>query len=421
MVKRGDVWGRNLSVACFISQLLAGSPAVRAQETASAGAPLTISAIVETPGAEAFRRGLEALQEHRERDAVDEFRRAFELEANPAALLNLGIAYTNLAKPQAAVDALTAYMEQADPQRDAETVSAARAEIERLRAENGRVLLTLVPIGAELQVDGEKVEIKGEELLLAPGHRRISVRADGYLPFNQTLEVQPGQFRLAVRLTPTAQKTAAAAPAALQAPAAPAAEPAEPAEDPEAHAADSCAMGPVCAGPVLALLGPPNLVGGGLHLRFGRYLGAGVDYQFLPTINVNPISVGTSLVSANARVYPFGGAFFLGGGFAYQTINATLRDGDIAAAAKVSFPAATANIGFMGHDGFILGADIGLMFPLSSTHVSVRDMSGKLAQAGATQEQIDSTKQQAEQKVSAVMNALPVFLQVNLIRVGYMF
>jgi hypothetical protein len=171
----------------------------------------------------------------------------------------------------------------------------------------------------------------------------------------------------------------------------------------------------------LALFGPPNLVGGGLHLRFGRYLGAGVDYQFLPNINVNPISVNASLMSVNARVYPFGGAFFLGGGFAYQSINAVLRDGDVAVGAKAAFPAATANIGFMGRDGFILGADLGLMFPLSSTHVSVRDMSGKLAQSGVSQEQIDSTKQQAQDRVSKLMDALPVFVQVNLIRVGYLF
>jgi hypothetical protein len=126
-------------------------------------------------------------------------------------------------------------------------------------------------------------------------------------------------------------------------------------------------------------------------------------------------------MSVNARVYPFGGAFFLGGGFAYQSINATLRDGDVAVGAKVAFPAATANIGFMGHDGFILGADIGLMFPLGSTSVSVRDMSGKLAQSGVSQEQIDSTKRQAQDRVTQLMDALPVFLQVNLIRVGYMF
>jgi hypothetical protein len=70
-------------------------------------------------------------------------------------------------------------------------------------------------------------------------------------------------------------------------------------------------------GPVVALLGPSNLIVGGLHRRFGKYLGAGVDSQVLRSVNVNPISLSTSLVSANARVYPFGGAFFLGGGFAY--------------------------------------------------------------------------------------------------------
>jgi hypothetical protein len=427
LVVKGSALARCLAVACFISQYIVGAGA-RAQEAATEGAALKISPVTEpeaaqveapSPGAEAFQRGLEALKVGREREAVAAFDAAYKADGNPAALLNLGIAYTNLGKPQAAVDALSAYIEHDKP-RDAQTLDAARAEIERLRAENGRVLLTLVPAGAEVQVDGEKVEIRGEELLLVPGRRRVTVLAEGYMRFDQMVDVQAGQFRLEIRLLPDTQQIAASAPTPVG-PAAPVAE-SEPQTDKSASdAAESCALGQFCFGPVLSLFGPPNLVGGGLHMRFGRYLGLGADYQFLPTINVNPISVGSSLMSVNARVYPFGGAFFLGGGFAYQAIDATLRDGDVLVGARASFPAVTANIGFMGHDGFILGADVGLLFPLGSTHVSVRDMSGKLAKAGATPEQVDNAKQQAQDRVSTLLNAMPVFLQVNLIRVGYMF
>lgn len=335
-----------------------------------------------------------------------------------AAPAGSGIAHTNLGKPHVAVKALNTYLEQTPGAADAQEV---RDAIERLRAENGRVKLTLIPVGASVQVDGETIEPNGDELLLAPGRRRISVLAEGYIPFNQTLDVQPGDFRLDIRLTPNAQSAAAAAPVTMPEPATPARENAPEASEGESDAAGSCALGQLCAGPVLALLGPPNLVGAGLHLRFGRYLGAGVDYQFLPNVNVSPVTFGANLMSVNARVYPFGGAFFLGGGFAYQSINATLRDGDVVVGAKTAFPAATANIGFMGRSGFILGADLGLMFPLSSTRVTVEDKSGKLAQSGVSQEQIDSTKQDAQDRLSKVMNAMPVFFQVNLIRVGYLF
>ncbi|HEY2733638.1 MAG TPA: hypothetical protein VGI70_06615, partial [Polyangiales bacterium] len=192
-------------------------------------------------------------------------------------------------------------------------------------------------------------------------------------------------------------------------------------DEPEPAAANGCMLAQTCIGPVVALLGPPNLIGGGMHMRIGHYVGAGIDYQVLPNVNINPVTVGSSLMSANARLYPFGGAFFLGGGFAYQSIRAQFHDGALGVAAKTGFPAASANIGFMGHDGFVLGADIGLLFPLGTSHVSVRDLGGAAAASGLTQQQIDSSREQAQSRVEKLLNAMPVFLQVNLVRLGYMF
>jgi hypothetical protein len=127
-------------------------------------------------------------------------------------------------------------------------------------------------------------------------------------------------------------------------------------------------------------------------------------------------------LSANARVYPFGGAFFLGGGFGYQTIKGQMRDGDTTLGAKAGFPAATANIGFMGHDGFVLGADIGLLFPLGTSHVSVQDVSDtKFAPGSASETQLNSTMSQAQNRLSHLLDVMPVFMQVNLLRVGYLF
>jgi hypothetical protein len=176
----------------------------------------------------------------------------------------------------------------------------------------------------------------------------------------------------------------------------------------------------VCVGPVLSLLGPPNLIGGGLHARIGQYFGVGVDYQMLPTLNLNPISFGSSLVSANARVYPFAGAFFLSGGFGYQAFHGVIRDGDVTINAKTSFPALMASLGFMGRSGFILGADLGLLFPLSSLRVHVSD-GGSLSQSGIPQSDMDEARAKAENSANKALNALPLLVQVNLLRVGYMF
>jgi hypothetical protein len=376
---------------------------------------------VTSRGAPDFERGLTALQAGDQPAAIAAFRASYDLDPNPAALLNLGIAYTNLGKPHDAAQMLTSYLEHADAARDASSIRTVRAEIVRLRSENGVIQLHMLPDVARVQVDGEDVSPSNGELLVVPGKRSFLVSAEGYLPFNQSLDVQPGRFTLEVQLKSVAAVSAASAaisqPTELVSPGSP-----EPVDEPEAPAAAGCAMSELCVGPVVALLGPPNLIGGGLHLRFGRYLGAGVDYQALPSINISSITVGASLLSANARVYPFGGAFFVGGGFGYQTIKGQLRDGDMTVGAKTGFPAATANIGFMGHDGFVLGADIGLLFPLGSSQVSMQDLSGNNFPPGsASQTQLNSVMSQAQNRISHLLDVMPVFMQVNLLRVGYLF
>jgi hypothetical protein len=397
---------------------LAHPNAARAQ-TAPTDTPNPPVLVVNAAAPNDFQRGLAALQAGDHAVAIDAFQASYGQDANPAALLNLGIAYTNSARPHDACRTLALYVERADATQDAASIQATRIEIDRLRRDNGVIELHLLPDVARVQLDGQDIVPEHGELIVPPGKRTFSVVADGYLPFDQTLDVQPGRFILDVQLkllaavsAPAAAQTVQSEPVSLP----------EPADEPETSAAGGCAMSEVCVGPVVALLGPPNLIGGGVHMRFGRYLGAGVDYQALPSVNISPITVGASLLSVHARVYPFGGAFFVGGGFGYQSIKGQLREGDVAVGAKAAFPAATANIGFMGHDGFVLGADLGLLFPLGTTRVSVQDMSGgKLAQDSASQTELKNTMRQTQDRVSQLLDLMPVFMQVNLIRVGYLF
>jgi hypothetical protein len=367
-----------------------------------------------------FQAGLDALSRGRNRDAVQAFQSVYARDANPAALMNLGIAYTNLGRPHAAAQALASYVAHADPARDAATIDTVKQEIARLRHDSGRIGLHLIPEHAKVELDGELVDVTGGELLASPGRHTISASADGYTPFSQSIDVVAGQFTLEIELqrrdlhvaaTPELTTSSIPTHAAL----------AEAADEPDGTTEDKCALSQVCMGPVLALLGPPNLIGGGLHARFGHYLGLGVDYQVLPTLNLNPIAFGASLLSANARVYPFGGAFFLSGGVGYQSFRGAIHDGAITISAKTSFPALMANIGFMGHNGFVLGADLGLLFPLSTLHASIQDDTGALAQSAIPQSDIDTARAKAETSVNKALGALPLLVQVNLLRVGYMF
>ena len=96
-----------------------------------------------------------------------------------------------------------------------------------------------------------------------------------------------------------------ASPAAAAPVASPAQEPksqkpvsdADAADEPEKAPGLNCVLNNVCFGPVLSLIGPPNLFGGGLHFRLGEYFGAGVDYQLTPSISFDPVSVSSSLFS----------------------------------------------------------------------------------------------------------------------------
>jgi hypothetical protein len=372
---------------------------------------------------EAFSRGLAAQQAGNHREAAAAFQLAYENDGDTSALLQWVSELTGLSRPDSAAVALNTYLAQADATRDASGIAAARSELESIRANSGRVHVNMLPENARLTVDGESVQLTADEVWVTPGKRQFTATAPGYLTFDQNMDVPAGQFAFEIKLQPEPPKVAPAIAAASVA-----SEPSrsrelqEPTDEPEASKGGGCVMKELCIGPVVALLGPPNLIGGGVHLRFGRYLGAGVDYQMLPTLNFNPVQVGASLVSANARVYPFGGAFFLGGGFGYQSVRGQVHDGDILVAAKAGIPAAMASIGFMGHDGFILGADLGLMFPLGSDHVTVQNMSARFAQnSGVNQDDIDSAMNKAQSQVNKVVNALPVLLQVNLLRVGYLF
>jgi hypothetical protein len=305
-------------------------------------------------------------------------------------------------------------------------------EIERLRSTSAVITPKLTPANALIQLDGAPIAARNGELVVGPGTHRFYVSADGYQPYDQTMPVQAGKFTLEVTLQPTAAGAApivapvapAAAAAAAPAPAAPpsaaaAAAPPPPPAESAPPGEDECSLGSVCMGPTFDL-GVPNLLGGGFHLRIGKYFGASVDFQVLPSITIKPATVHASLFSIDGRIYPFGGALFLAFGFGYQSLYGRVDDNNVAAEATIGLPAFLAGIGFMGHDGFVMGIDLDLLVPLGSKKISVRELSDPTT-AGLLQSQVDKVKADARKGVDKVLNALPLFVEFNLIRVGYLF
>jgi hypothetical protein len=185
---------------------------------------------------------------------------------------------------------------------------------------------------------------------------------------------------------------------------------------------EPCAFRQLCFGPMVTL-GAIAPLGVGAHLRYGRYLGFAVDYQFLPTrIDIAATSSTWSLITVEGRVYPFGGIIFFSGGFGYQNFAATARQmtpvGPVYLSGSLGMPAIKLGFGVMGENGFVLGADIGFNVLLGHEKVHFDTPSGPGAayQYGALglQAEIDEMADNA-------MDTIPIIPQVNLIRMGYLF
>ena len=188
----------------------------------------------------------------------------------------------------------------------------------------------------------------------------------------------------------------------------------EPKDDDEA---DKCVFDKLCFGPVLTL-GILNPLGIGVHARYDRDWGFGLDYQFLPEIGSGGAKAGISLLTIDGRLYPFAGSFFLSGGLAFQSASfsaiATDPTGNTTVKGSITVPTFKLGLGFMGHDGFVMGIDLALEIPLGGTSVDFESTaSGAAGIAGA--------KKDINDAADLLVKALPLLFQLNLIRIGYLF
>jgi hypothetical protein len=182
-----------------------------------------------------------------------------------------------------------------------------------------------------------------------------------------------------------------------------------------------CALKEFCFGPMFTL-GIANLIGLGAHARYGQYVGFGIDYQFTPTVGIEDVDVNVWLLTVDGRVYPPGDSLFLSLGFAYQKLSAetsvTFEGVNVAANGDAGVPLLKVGMGFLGHDGFVMGIDLALEIPLSGIHTTLDSTKPTDPAALA---QYNMLKKDIEDAADDVLNILPFLLQLNLIRIGYMF
>ena len=148
------------------------------------------------------------------------------------------------------------------------------------------------------------------------------------------------------------------------------------------------------------------LVGGGLpeilslggQIKLTRFFGAGINVGLIPTVKISyygDAQLSYQEYDAYGRLYPFGGAFFLGAGVGYATIRGSLANRfntssytqshpeilaaypgfpsvvDVNSDARVRTLVLTPQIGFMKifGSGFTIGVDVGAQIPIAPSKV----------------------------------------------------
>ncbi|HEX4351522.1 MAG TPA: hypothetical protein VHZ95_01385, partial [Polyangiales bacterium] len=189
-----------------------------------------------------------------------------------------------------------------------------------------------------------------------------------------------------------------------------------------AHEAGThCLLGGLCFGPVLTL-GVLDVFGIGALARSDHF-GVGVDYQFV-SFTASGIPTHLSLLTVEARVYPFAGAFFLSGGLAWQHANfrghvtyqgdSQIPPIDTVVSGRVNVPVLKLGIGFMGRSGFIIGTDLALGIQLGRTKIGFDSDLPQIPQVVAVENKV-------RKRADAFVSGLPFLAQLNLIRLGFIF
>jgi hypothetical protein len=143
--------------------------------------PKTPSDSVKAEAAQRFDRGLQLFDEGDNAAALAEFKRTYEIAANPLVRYNIGLVYAAMGRPVDAVDALESLPLDS---LSAEQRERATKTLSEQRARTGRIMVTSKPENARIEVDGVEVAKTplSAPMRVAAGARVIGVTASGFAP-----------------------------------------------------------------------------------------------------------------------------------------------------------------------------------------------------------------------------------------------
>jgi hypothetical protein len=211
----------------------------------------------------------------------------------------------------------------------------------------------------------------------------------------------------AVRSAPDAALADASSPATAMPPGTPAAGPARGAIPFEGRKDDSSRLFHV--GAMVGLVSLPRPLDAELYLRASDYFFVGFSYSDFPAFVADPLlsAAGAkngqttarldqfNAFDADIRVFPFGGAFFLGSSFGRQSLKGAITEstalGPQTATVDLTSLYATPRLGYLWTfgPGIVLGLDAGVQLKLSGTP----DVS---LPSGATQSMKDNAQNLAD-------------------------
>jgi hypothetical protein len=128
-------------------------------------------------------------------------------------------------------------------------------------------------------------------------------------------------------------------------------------------------------------------------------------------------------------VFPFGNAVFLSTGFAWQnvaletTVSGTVEGVLVSVDARgsVNVPVFKIGLGVGGRDGFVFGLDLGIGFRLGSADVKLETNVDEDTLPEPIKSEFIKTKAQFRQAANEWVESLPFTVQLNILRLSYLF
>jgi len=163
-----------------------------------------LSAAERTQAQESRREGNKLYGKGRYREAIEKFRRSYELNHSQDLLYSIAVSYQQLESWEECVSQMELYLEKAPtgPKRDRamNTRKNCEARIER----DQELIIESKPKGAQVFVDDKRLGVVGTtpyRNFIHPGPHKVWVQMDGYEPFYQDIVVQRREpFRLNIQL-----------------------------------------------------------------------------------------------------------------------------------------------------------------------------------------------------------------------------